>query len=106
MPMDYSKYPENWNEIALAVKIEADWQCECCGKQCRRPGEQFDTHKRTLTVSHKNHIESDCRRENLTASCAPCHLKYDAQHHAASAAQTRREKADKNQLFLFKEKTA
>jgi hypothetical protein len=40
----------------------------------------------TLTVSHKNHIPLDCRRENLQALCSVCHLKYDAPHHA----QTRR----------------
>ena len=31
MPVDWSKYPDDWKEIALAVKEEADWQCECCG---------------------------------------------------------------------------
>lgn len=30
-------YPEGWEQIALRVKEEADWKCECCGKQCRRP---------------------------------------------------------------------
>lgn len=88
MPMDRRLYPDDWEEIALAVKNESDWKCEECGKQCRRPGEPFDTHKRTLTVSHQNHDPSDCRRENLKALCAPCHLRYDAKHHA----QTRAEK--------------
>lgn len=97
MPMDRSKYPENWEEIALAVKEEADWCCEKCGKQCRRPGETFDTHKKTLTVAHWDHDESNCERKNLAALCAPCHLRYDANHHA----KTRREKRNKNQLRLF-----
>ena len=88
MPVDWSLYPDDWREIALAVKEEADWQCEMCGKQCRRPGEMFDTHKRTLTVAHCNHDSMDCRPENLCAACAPCHLRYDAQHHA----ETRRQK--------------
>lgn len=90
MPMDRSRYPDNWDEIALAVKEEADWKCEGCGKQCRRPGEPFDTHKRTLTVSHQSHIREDFRRENLKALCAPCHLRYDAAHHA----ETRRRKRE------------
>ena len=51
MPVDWSKYPNNWRVIALDVKVEADWQCEKCGKQCRRPGEKFDTHKRTAFYS-------------------------------------------------------
>ena len=39
MPMDRSLYPDNWDEIALAIKQEADWHCEDCGRPCRRPGE-------------------------------------------------------------------
>lgn len=104
MPVDWSKYPKSWPEIALSVKIEAEWQCECCGKQCRRPGEPFDTQKNTLTVSHCNHDESDCRPENLTALCAPCHLRYDAGHHAKNAAETRKQKRiynNRKQLKLF-----
>ena len=101
MPVDWKKYPENWKEIADRIKAEADYQCEMCGKQCRHPGEPFDTHKRTATVAHCNHDESDCRDENLVCACAPCHLRYDAKHHARNAARTRREKADKGQLMLF-----
>lgn len=89
MPMQRELYPDDWEEIALAVASEADWKCEECGLQCRRPGEPFDTHRRTLTVSHQNHDPSDCRRENLKALCAPCHLRYDASHHAATRAAKR-----------------
>lgn len=89
MPMDLSKYPKNWKEIALRIKNEAQWQCECCGKQCRRPWEVFDTHKNTLTVAHCNHIEMDVRPENLAAMCAPCHLRYDAVHHGESRYKNR-----------------
>ena len=85
MPMDLKAgYPENWKEIARSVKEAADWRCQACGKQCRRPGEAFDTHRRTLTVAHLNHTPADCRHENLRALCAPCHLRYDAEHHAAT----------------------
>lgn len=97
MPMDWSKYPDNWKEIALEIKNEAQWQCELCGKQCRRPGEPFDTHKNTLTVMHCNHIEADCRPENLAAACSPCHLGYDSEHHAG----TRWRKNHENNLPLF-----
>lgn len=37
----------------------------------------------TLTVAHLNHIPSDCRRENLSAKCAPCHCRYDLKAMAA-----------------------
>ena len=96
MPMVWSNYPENWPEIALEIKEEAQWQCECCGKQCRRPGEPFDTHKNTLTVAHCNHIGMDCRPENLAAMCSQCHLRYDAIHHAS----TRWRKNHKNNLQI------
>ncbi len=82
MPMNRSLYPDDWERIALSVKGKADWKCQQCGKQCRRPGEPFDTHRRTLTVAHMNHIPHDVRPENLKALCAVCHLKYDALHHA------------------------
>ncbi len=77
MPMDRTKYPDNWDEIAATIKDQAGWKCEQCGLQCRFPGDEFDTHKRTLTVAHINHVEMDCRPENLVALCPRCHLAYD-----------------------------
>ena len=88
MPMQRELYPDEWEQIAFAKKESVEWKYENCGKQCRKPGEPFDTHKRTLTVSHKNHDPADCREENLQALCAPCHLRYDARHHA----ETRRKR--------------
>ena len=92
MPMDKKRYPIHWQTIANEVKQKADWKCQMCGKQCRKPGEPFDTHKRTLTVAHLNHAPEDVRPENLMAMCAPCHLRYDAKHHA----ETRRKKHETN----------
>lgn len=77
MPMDRSKYPAAWDDLATAVKESAGWKCELCGLQCRRPHEPHTTHKITLTVAHLNHVESDCSPQNLAAMCAPCHLRYD-----------------------------
>lgn len=77
MPVDWSKYPTNWKEIAVRIKTQAGWRCEKCKRQCRFPGESFDTHRRTLTVAHINHVEMDCRDENLVALCPKCHLQYD-----------------------------
>ena len=92
MPMDKARYPANWGEIAAAVNEAADWKCAEGGKQCRRPGEKLDTHKRTLTVHHINHQPEDCRPENLVALCAPCHLRADAKHHA----ENRQKRGQKN----------
>lgn len=98
MPMEKHRYPPDWDEIAKTVKDEAGWKCEECGKQCRKPGEPFDTHKRTLTVAHLNHTPEDCRRENLRALCAPCHLEYDKEHHV----ETRRRRAkERNERLMI-----
>ena len=86
--MDRARYPANWKIIADEVKAEAGWKCQKCGRQCRRPGEPFDTHKNTLTVAHLDHVPEHCERSNLMALCAPCHLSYDARQHA----ETRRRK--------------
>lgn len=97
MPMHLSEYPENWRRLAKEYKNSVNWVCEVCGKQCRKPGEKFDTHKRTLTVAHLNHTPMDVRPENLKAMCAPCHLKYDAKHHAETRKANRRKKdAERN----------
>jgi len=82
MPMEKARYPGDWAARARAVKEAALWKCQGCGKQCRKPGEPFDTHARTLTVHHINHRPEDCRPENLIALCAPCHLRADAKWHA------------------------
>lgn len=94
--MNRTLYPKNWNKIAFSVKDNAGWICEKCGKQCRKPGEPFDTHKRTLTTAHLDHNPQNCNKENLKAYCAPCHLRYDAQHHA----ETRKKKKEGNESFF------
>lgn len=77
MPVDWSKYPPDWKEIADGVKNAAGWKCQACGKQCYEPGEPVEDTRKVLTVAHVNHVESDCRPENLVAACSVCHLKYD-----------------------------
>ena len=93
MPMEKHRYPANWKEIATAVKDAAGWKCEECGKQCRKPGEPLDTHRRTLTVHHIDHVPENCDPSNLIALCAPCHLKADKEHHAETR---RRHTASRN----------
>lgn len=89
MPMQRELYPSNWEAIALAKKQASEWKCEVCGKQCRKPGEPFMTHKDTLTVAHLDHNPANCAGENLKAMCAPCHLRYDAIHHAETRKRRR-----------------
>ncbi|MGD1905565.1 MAG: HNH endonuclease [Leptolyngbyaceae cyanobacterium] len=93
-------YPANWDQIARQVKDEADWKCEQCGKDCRRPEqshfnfiERIQTNRLSecpvvaeylehptrwvLTVAHLDHTPENCDRANLRALCAPCHCRYD-----------------------------
>lgn len=100
MPVDWSKYPDDWKEIATEVKEAAGWKCQKCTRQCRRPGEPFDTHRRTLTVAHINHCEGDCRPENLAALCPACHFEYDAPRKAMQRL-ARARIAETERLALF-----
>lgn len=82
--MDKKRYPSNWKQLALAIKEKAQWKCQVCGMQCRKPGEPFDTHRRTLTVAHLDHTPENVSDDNLMAMCPKCHLRYDAQQHVES----------------------
>lgn len=106
MPIDYRKYPKDWKAISRSIRDRSHGQCECageCGLHRDHPGPRRCTEmhnhpakwakgKVILTVAHLNHIESDCRPENLKAMCQRCHLRYDSKHHQANAAKTRRSK--------------
>ena len=52
-----------------------------------------------LTIAHLDHQPENCAPENLRAWCQRCHLRYDAQHHAANAAATRRARKAVAELF-------
>ena len=106
MPMDRRLYPDNWDELALQIKTEANWCCTECGRPCRHPGEspenaiariERSNHPKVselwdvvgdaepvvrlgrfkLTVAHLDHEPGNCDRNNLKALCAPCHGTYD-----------------------------
>jgi len=100
MPVDWSKYPDNWKEIATDVKEATDWKCQVCGKQCYRPGEPVENTQDVLTVAHINHVESDCRQENLVAACAVCHLKYDAERKRWQRLAAKRIKSEANNVLF------
>lgn len=100
MPMDRSKYPPDWDQIAAAVKRATGWKCQQCGKQCYVPGENVADTRYVLTVAHVNHVESDCRPENLVAACSVCHLQYDAvRKRWQNLAQQRIRSESRNVLF-------
>ena len=86
------RYPADWDQIALAVKQQAGWRCEHCGKACKRqdedwpqfyqrmgwrPQEEKKRGRYILTVSHQDQDPQNCDRANLKALCSVCHLNYD-----------------------------
>ncbi|MBR8840015.1 MAG: HNH endonuclease [Stigonema ocellatum SAG 48.90 = DSM 106950] len=82
MTFTHSLYPDNWSDLAIAVKQQAQWRCQKCGLQCIPPGKKtsdLTPRKRrvyTLQVHHWNRNPTDNRRENLVALCTACHLYY------------------------------
>lgn len=100
-PENVDRYPKEWPEVSLRIRRDrAQWQCECEG-ECGR-GHQARCHARhghrsergtiiILTVAHLNHTPEDCTDSNLKAMCQACHLSYDREHHAQTAAATRKE---------------
>lgn len=62
-------YPENWREIAQAVKDEAGWACIRCGHPHDVPAGYM------LTVHHLDLDKSNCAWWNIVALCQKCHLQ-------------------------------
>jgi 5-methylcytosine-specific restriction endonuclease McrA len=80
MPMDRSRYPKNWDEIALSVKVGAKWQCQECGLDCdpinhSTMSDRSQRARHTLTVHHQDYNPANNDRSNLIALCSACHLK-------------------------------
>lgn len=66
------EYPDNWPEIAKAVKERAGWRCERCSAP-HNPAVG-----RTLTVHHLDGNKSNIEDWNLAALCQACHLTIQA----------------------------
>ena len=91
MPFVKSRYPADWPAISRRIRERAGNRCEFCGAVNYQPHPK--TGKRVvLTVMHLDHDPQNCADDNLKAGCQPCHLGYDARHHAVNAAATRRRK--------------
>lgn len=104
MPIDYSKYPDNWKtEIRPRILNRAKNKCECCGLpngmrvfSFKKDGETFWNEviykdgfdektgfkmvKVVLTIAHLDHDEDNHQvaDDRLKAMCQLCHLRYDA----------------------------
>lgn len=108
-PENRGRYPADWSQISDRIRFErAAGRCECEG-ECGMPGHTaaivvygfsrcvnmhsahsvYTGSKVVLTTAHLNHTPEDCDDANLKAMCQGCHLWYDREHHAASAAARR-----------------
>lgn len=66
------EYPDNWCEIADAVKNAADWRCV----RCDHPHDPASGY--CLTVHHLTGEKDNCKWWNLAALCQRCHLHIQA----------------------------
>lgn len=55
--------------------------------------------KVVLTIAHLDHTPENCSDDNLRALCQRCHLRYDKEHHAKNARETRKKKTRQTSLF-------
>jgi len=110
MPMDRSKYPDDWEEISHYIRfIRAGGRCEgsLLYPDCR--AEHGKPHPVTgsivvLTVAHLDHDPSNNDPTNLRAMCQRCHLAHDAELHRRNAARTRRRRQiEAGQMMLWGE---
>lgn len=121
MPFDRSKYPPDWELISARIKKRDGNRCKFCGLPNGELGKrkygvwyswewiQAQTISTlifvfgeippspsviVLTCAHvKDPDPMNCADDNLAALCQDCHLRHDRARHAASAAETRRRKA-------------
>lgn len=108
------RYPPDWKAISRAVKERAGWRCACTGECGRKPEHAGDdprcpnahgklalgfTWLVRLTTAHLDHVPENCDPANLRAMCEVCHLSYDRDHHTATAARRRHERAGTAELF-------
>lgn len=108
MPVDMSRYPDNWVEISNYIRFErAESRCECTGECGLHKGRCTAMHNEPhpvtgsrviLTTAHlgtdtgDKHDKMDVRPENLKAMCNRCHLIFDLDDHIANAKETRNRK--------------
>ena len=123
MPMDRSKYPDNWKEISLHIRERDGWKCKWCGIENGavgyrdKDGEFVKLYnsvddvdmlaevlelidgvkiiKVVLTTAHINHDTTDNSETNLAALCQRCHNRHDRPYRNKNAALTRRKKKSK-----------
>lgn len=120
MPVDWSKYPPDWEQVRERVRLRSHDCCEFCGLPNGAWAERVAGSPRyrvvdevaardgrrviriVLTVAHLDHNPANNGDDNLRHLCQPCHLRWDVKHHMRNAAETRRrKKREAGQLELM-----
>jgi hypothetical protein len=96
---DRTRYPDDWDIIALEIKERDGWCCRWCGIA---DGTKLPGRKRPiwLVVAHlgvphpdgrpgDKRDKMDCRPENLAALCPHCHGQLDADERLPGVRQTK-----------------
>ena len=102
MPMNRDDYPPDWDDISHHIRFtRAGGACECQGEcgahhyECEALHGEAHPETGSMVVLTTAHLDHDTRNndlDNLRAYCQRCHLNYDADYHAANAAETRRQR--------------
>ncbi|AFY92947.1 HNH endonuclease [Chamaesiphon minutus] len=81
-----SDYPDNWAQIATAIKQAAGYRCDRCGLKCLPPARSYRHLDRSLRrrlsaqVHHVDRNPAHNDRANLVCVCAGCHLRLHRHH--------------------------
>lgn len=79
---------DQWVRLPRTVReagFDRPGQCIACAD-----GSELKIIMIVLTIAHLDHTPENCADDNLKAWCQRHHLRYDAEHHAQTAAATRR----------------
>jgi 5-methylcytosine-specific restriction endonuclease McrA len=74
------EYPENWTELATAIKRSVGYHCNRCGLKCLPPAHSYrhlDLSLRCRLSAQVHHIDGDPSHNdhaNLVCLCSGCHL--------------------------------
>ena len=103
-PENRARYPADWKAIVGQVRERSGNRCEGSPAYPDCRALNGTPHPKTgskvvLTTAHLDHQPENCNLANLRHWCQLCHLTYDAEHHAQTAAATRRARANTKELF-------
>ncbi len=103
-PENRARYPKDWKQIVEQVRERSGDACEGSPvfPDCRAANGKphpVTGSRVVLTTGHLDHTPETRDLAKLRHWCQRCHLVYDREHHAETAAATRRARANTLELF-------